>query len=330
MPEFLGRPNVPNALANSLVQLAAAEKDPMALALGQVGKLADNYTSYQTSLKLLEKKGEMDEAAADKQHGRVKEIKKMDMDASIFEKLLSNDRIIGGLMGDKGMSSADADGLLAGIQTPGMKTRQAVEGDFGKRPAGAGGADGEGTPLSSFGVNIPGDPRVTPSKEKVKIDADMAKRYKLPNASIGKNLTMDQIVQLRRAEGSGKGGTGRDPDRLKLAEQIVNRNPDMIEADLPTRMAAINAAYDALETIKGGGTVPAPPPKPAAPKKKGTSIFGFTFGGDKEDAPAKETPKAPAPNASEEAVRAEYQAGKITKEQAREKIKALRSSVAKK
>lgn len=327
MPNFLGRPNVPNSLANSLVQLAAAEQDPLALALGQVGKLADNYTAYQTNMKLLEKKSELDNAQAEKQHGRAKELRKMDTDAAIFEKLLSNDRIIGGLMGDKGMSRADADGLLAGVQTPSAKTRQTVEGDFGKRQDDA----GEGTPLSQFGVKIPGDPRVTASKEKVKIDADMAKRFGLPNGVVGKTLTMDQVVSLRRSEGSGK--TGRDPDKLKLAEQIVNRNPDMIEADLPTRMAAIDAAYDALATIKEGGAPAGQTPEEKAaaeakktPKKKGASIFGFSFGGD--EAPAK--PAAPA-SETEESVRADYQAKKITKEQAREKIKAIRAaSMAKK
>lgn len=290
MPEFLARPNLPNQLANSLVQLAAAQDDPIAMGLREVGKLADNYTAYQTNLKLLEKKNELDNQNAEKQHGRAKELKKMDMDASIFEKLLSNDRIIGGLMGDKGFSGADADALLTGVKTPQQKTRETVEADFGKRAPGAG-AGGEGTPLSQYGVNIPGDPRVTPSKEKVKIDAGMAKRFGLPDGVVGKTLTMDQVVQLRRSEGGGKGGAGRDPDKLKLAEQIVNRNPDMIEADLPTRMAAIDAAYDALATIKGGGTVPAPAPKAEAPKKKGTSIFGFTFGGDA--APAKPAPAAP-------------------------------------
>ncbi len=320
MPEFLGRPNVPNALANSLVQLAAAEDDPLAAGLRAVGGLADKYTDYQTKMKMLEKHSELQEQAADKQHGRAKELKKMDMDAHIFEKLLSNDRIIGGLMGDKGMSSADADGLLAGVQTPG----KLVEGDFGKRPTT--GKDVEGQPLSAFGVNIPGDPHMTPSKEKVKVDKAMAKRYKLPDTVIGKTLTMDQVVGLTRSEGGRGSGSGRDPDRLKLAEQIVNRNPDMIEADLPTRMAAIDAAYDALATIKSGGNVPEPPPKAAPPKKKGTSIFGFTFGGD---APAS-AKTAPATPGDEEAIRAEYQAGKLTKDQAREKIKALRSSVAKK
>lgn len=298
MPEFLGRPNLPNSLANSLVQLAAAEEDPIAVGLKTVGGLADKYTDYQTKMKLLEKHSELQEQQAEKQHGRAKELKKLDMDASIFEKLLSNDRIIGGLMGDKGMSREDADGLLAGIKTPGAQTREMVEADFGKRPAKPT-VEGEGTPLSEFGVNIPGDPRVTPSKEKVKIDAGMAKRFGLPDGVVGKTLTMDQVVALRRSEGSGK-GAGRDPDKLKLAEQIVNRNPDMIEADLPTRMAAIDAAYDALATIKGGGTVAEPPPKPAAPKKKGTSIFGFTFGGD-ETPPAKPAaiakPAAPAAGA---------------------------------
>lgn len=321
MPEFLARPNLPNQLANSLVQLAAAQDDPIAMGLREVGKLADNYTAYQTNLKLLEKKNELDNQNAEKQHGRQKELKKMDMDASIFEKLLSNDRIIGGLMGDKGFSGADADALLTGVKTPGMKTRETVEGDFGKRPAAAG-AEGEGTPLSKFGVNIPGDPRVTPSKEKVKIDADMAKKFGLPSGTVGKTLTMDQVIQLRRSEGGGKGGSGRDPDRLKLAEQIVNRNSDMLEADQPTRMAAIDAAYDALETIKGGGNIPAPPPKPAPEPKKGMSVFGFTWGGGE----SKPSAAAPAGDtkAQEEAIRKDYQSGKITKEAARAKIEALR------
>ena len=282
MPEFLGRPNLPNALANSLVQLAQAETDPLAVALGQVGKLADNYTAYQTNMKMLEKKAELEDKQAEKQFQRQKELKKLDTDAQIFEKLLSSDRIIGGLMGDKGLSSGEAEGLLAGVQAPRAKTRKLVEGDFGKRaPA----AEGEGTPLSSVGVNIPGDPRFTPSKEKVKVDEDMAKRFGLPTAAIGKTLTMDQVVALRRSEGSGKGGAGRDPD--------------MIEADLPTRMAAIDAAYDALATIKGGGKVPEPPPKPELPKKKGTSIFGFTFGGDETPAPAAaKSPAKPAVSAA--------------------------------
>ena len=294
MPEFLGRPNLPNALANSLVQLAAAEEDPIATGLRTVGKLADNYTAYQTNLKLLEEKDKMSQKAEERQHGRQVELKKMDTDAAIFEKLLSNDRIIGGLMGDKGMSQADADGLLAGVKTPGMKTRETVEGDFGKRAPAE--SAGEGVPLSQYGVKIPGDPRVTPSKEKVKIDADMAKRFGLPGGVVGKTLTMDQVVQLRRSEGGGK-GAGKDPDRLKLAEQIVNRNPDMIEADLETRMAAIDAAYDALATIKGGGKVDAPAAKPEAPKKKGMSIFGFQFGGEASPAAAA-APAASAPAAA--------------------------------
>lgn len=309
MPEFIQRPNVPNALANSLVQLASAQSDPLAVALGQVGKVADQYTDYQTKLQLLKEHENMNERAAEKQHGRAKELKKMDMDAQIFEKLLSSDRIIGGLMGDKGMSSADADGLLSGVKTP----RQLVEDDFGQRaPAPAKPAPGDGQPLSDFGVNIPGNPRMTPSKEKVKVDAGMAKRFGLPDAVVGKTLTMDQVVSLRKSETAHAKGSGRDPDRMKLAEQIVNRNPDMIEADLPTRMAAIDAAYDALNTIKGGGHVPEPPPKPV-PKKKGTSIFGFTFGGDETPAA---TPGAP------EAAPAAAPGTKLSREERLKRLKA--------
>ena len=292
--EFLSRPNVPNALANSLVQLAAAEQDPLARALGQVGKLADNYTSYQMNMKLMEKKAEIEDRQAEKKaeiedrqaekkFGREKETKKMEMDASIFEKLLSNDRIIGGLMGDKGMSRADAAGLLAGVQSPSSKTRQMVEGDFGKSPPEV----SEGQPLSEFGVNIPGDPSVIPSKEKVKVDADMAKQFGLPKVAIGKTITMDQVIALRRTEGGGKGGGRGTPQYAQyLRVAATALPPDASAEELASYADSLWEAAQQSQSKPGSvakpppkpGSVPKPPPKPEVPKKKGMSIFGFKFG----------------------------------------------------
>ena len=324
--EFLGRPNLPNALANSLVQLAAAESNPMAEAFKQVGGLADKFTAYQMESKLQEKKDERDEVKAGKQHDRAKELKKMDQDAAIFDKLLSNDRIVGGLIGDKGMSRADADGLLTGVETPGAKTRKSVEGDFGKQ------AQGEGTPLSEFGVNIPGNPRVTPSKEKVKIDAGMAKRFGLPDTVIGKTLTMDQVVAMRRSESSRSGVGGRDPHLEKMAEKIADESLEP-DASIATRLAAVDAAYKALGAMKEGKSadnkvtqaaqdlIDADAAARNKPKtKKGFSIFGFGSGGEA----AKEGGSA-GPTSTEESIRAEYQSGKLTKDQVKEKIKALRA-----
>lgn len=334
MPEFLGRPNTPNALAQTLVQLASAQTDPLAEGLKQVGKLADNYTAQQQQLKLLEKQNELQEKSADKQHGRAKELKQMDTDAEIYKTLLSNDRIVEGMIPKKpGLASlADmADSLggstaprtsAAGPQGPVQRMSREPSGPAPVRTESGMVRNPEGVPLTEMGINRPGN--VIPSKEKIQIDAAMAKKYKLPDNLIGKSMTMDQVLKLRgQDEGRGsRGGSRQDPDRLKLAEQIVNRNPDMLEADQPTRMAAIDAAYDALETIKGGGNIPAPAPKPAPEPKKGMSVFGFTWGGGE----TKPSAAAPAGDtkAQEEAIRKDYQSGKITKEAARAKIEALR------
>lgn len=294
MPEFLGRPNLPNSLANSLVQLAVHESDPAVTAMNEIGKLADNYSAQQAQMRLLEKQAEIQEGGKQKDHDRAKELKKMDTDASIYEKLLSDDRIMTGLTSHLNLNAKDADALLKnGVKTP----ARALADDFGSvgEPKSR---SSEGTPLSKLGVNIPGDPHVLPSKEKIQIDAAVAKKYSLPDAAIGKHLTMDQIIKMRGTDAGGKGGGrgGRtDAAKLKLAEQIVNRNPDMIEADLPTRMAAIDAAYDALGTTESGGNPPAPKPKPEAPKKKGFSLFGFLSGKDKVTDPTEKVAAKGAP-----------------------------------
>ena len=287
MPEFLRRPNLPNSLANSLVQLANSQVDPLAVGLQTIGKIADTFTQQQMRLQLLKKENEMREAAAETQHGRAKELKVMDRDSAIFEKLLSSDRIVEGLMGGK-MTSGDAQGLMS---AEGARSKALVESDFGPSPK-AQPKKGAGTPLSSIGVSIPGDPSFVPSKETVQIDAAMAKKYKLPDTLIGKTLNMDQVLKLRGQDTSASGRAGRDPKLEALATKIVDEDLSLVEADTATRMAAIDKAYDALLTIRGGGKVDAPAPKPAPEKKKGglwSSIFGFKSG---EAAPA--PAKAPA------------------------------------
>lgn len=112
MPQFIGRPNLPNSLANSLVQLAAAESDPLAQGLRAIGGLADKATEYQVNMKMLEKKAELEEGQKQKDFERQKELKAMDRDSDIYKTLLSNDRIVSGMMGEPNMTSSDARGLL--------------------------------------------------------------------------------------------------------------------------------------------------------------------------------------------------------------------------
>ena len=281
MPQFLGRPNLPNSLANSLVQLAAAETDPLAIALGQVGKMADTYTATQLKNEEMKKQADLQESGKQKDFERQKQLKQMDMDASIYEKLLSNDRIISGMT--RGMTSADADALIPG-GSPRSKTKKAVESDFGKRE------NQDGVPLSSLGINISGDPRMVPSGDRVKIDAEMVQKYKLPANLVGKSLTMDQVLKLRGQDAvSAKGGAGRDPKRLELAQKIVSQMPELIDADLETKMAAIDRTYDSLADIAGGKEVKEPPKKEEPPKEEGFSLFGMF---KKKPASAKPSDKA--------------------------------------
>lgn len=289
MPQFIGRPNLPNQLANSLVQLAVAETDPLAVGLNQIGKIADTVTDQQLRMKMLEKQFALDEAKADKQHGRAKELAKQSSDQDILKMILGNSKIVDGLMGGN-MTAGDAEALAGDSMRPSgpLGLMGGQKQSFGAKKS-APAKQGKGRPLSSVGVNIPGDPSFVNEKDSVEIDAAMAKKFGLPDSTIGKSLTMDQVISLRRNETTGSNRAGRDPQKLKLAEQIVNRNPDMIEASLEERMAAIDIAYDSLGTINAGGKIEAPKSgkTEVVEKKKGLwgSIFNFG-GGAKEAAPA--------------------------------------------
>ena len=107
MPEFLGRPNLPNALANSLVQLASQEENPLATALKTIGGLA-------------EKAGDMayDERKEKGKQTHDIKLKQMEIDARMTEhraglltELVKNDQVVESLISSKPMNATDAAAL---------------------------------------------------------------------------------------------------------------------------------------------------------------------------------------------------------------------------
>lgn len=281
MPEFIGRPNLPNQLANTLVQLASQQSDPFAKIFDQVGKLADQYSATK-----------LQENARQKEFERQKELKKMeiegDLNSAVYKQLLSQDRIVSGLTRHLTSTDADALGRLSlAYVPPGQKkektylqnTSEEINEKLEEKPA--------GIPLSSIGINLPGDPHFTPSKEKVTIDAPMAKQLGLPEQAIGVHATLDQIISMKKIDVLiNRGGGGRDEARLKLAAHIVAQMPSMLNADEATIMAAIDSTYESLGVTKqtGGGTIEKPQPKEAV-TKPGFSLWGFLGGGNKIPAP---------------------------------------------
>lgn len=306
MPEFIGRPNLPNSLANSLVQLAAAETDPLAVALGQVGKIADQYSAYKDEERLLNKKAELQESAAAKGHERTMEIQKSAQEASLYQSLMGNGDFVSAMIKKNGSEGPTAQDL--GVGDIGYKSGVRSEASGGRSTpprSEAGPSSGavrtesgfernpEGINAADLGLSGKGDLNYVSnkSKEKIKIDAGVAKKYNLPETTIGKYLTMDQVISMRRSDvsagkvGAGGRGSAQYAQYLKIA---VSSLPTESTADEISAYA--DDLYEAaVQSQSKPGSVPKPPAKTEATKKKGFSLFGFLS--TKSDASEKPTPK---------------------------------------
>ena len=87
MPEFLPRPNLPSELANTLVQLASQEVNPLAEAFKAIGTIGEGYAKGLLSNIMEEKKFERDLKLRAAEH----EAKGRDMQADLIKDLIAKD-----------------------------------------------------------------------------------------------------------------------------------------------------------------------------------------------------------------------------------------------
>jgi|CXWL01.1.fsa_nt_gi hypothetical protein len=214
MPEFLSRPNLPNSLANSLVQLAAHETDPLVAGLNQIGKLADDYSERKDKENLLDKQAKIQDERDQKAHERQMDITRMELahkDKERQSKLVADLLPLLSKAEAKDMTAADAERLA----TPGFQGPLKSSGQF--QPPKPGEIPGEAVGLPR-GYNIkPG------AKEKFKVPPKIAKKFGLPEDAM---VTVDQVAALHRADALGGGRSGSTPKDadMVLAEKIVEES----------------------------------------------------------------------------------------------------------
>lgn len=326
MPEFLGRLNLPNQLANSLVQLAAAQEDPLAAGFREVGKLADSYTTSKRAENAMDAETKRREKEATTVFERQKEMKILDL---AHEERSDQRKLVAELY--------KADRIKPAKQEFDMAAYESLAGKGGQGPTRKRSAPAEGSRASEdMGGILPPGLDVSPAKEIVTVDEAMAKQYKLPAAMVGKTLTADQFLWMKagaeRKSGSG-GAAPKYADFLRIAaseadpgtpQEVISEMADSMYAD------AIRSQDKPGVLGKDATKAQAEANKPKTKKGLWASIFSAVAPDEaaaandtaKIEPPKKEAPAAPD---DEVAVRADFQAGKITKEQARKKIIGIRA-----
>jgi len=272
MPEFLSRPNLPNALANSLVQLASQEKNPLAMALEALGGLAE--TGGEVAMRGRESK---------EKFAQDKEMKKMEIEARATEhraglltELVKNDQVVKSLIESRPMNATDAASLMGDK----VKTQAGlIKEDFGS----------VGTPkvLSSI-PGIPSEdiglaPGFTITKREAKSSAsripvtpDMVKKY--PALSKIKDLSNSEWLGLQRSGEAANRYKGAMDDKLwARAKALADQDIEYVQASMEGDEAKIAEILDRKKRIvlKTGGVVGAAPG--ASKRKELGSIIADAF-----------------------------------------------------
>lgn len=267
MPNFIGRPNLPNALANSLVQLAANKVNPMAEALKALGGVADEYGNTMAAEKKEKKKTEADDKKA--KDGRDHDIKLKEMDISarkeenrigLLTELIKNDQVVKGLM-----SAGDAQSMI---------DLGAAEGDRFVPNSPRAGAGGDGIPSEELGLPKGFSVIKKPEKKgvnedtRVTVDEKLSTQFPALKGILGKSISTSQYMNLLRSQESSKKHRGTMDDKLwgrawSLAKEDMEYNQAAMDGDFETQERIINEKKRLVS--KTGGVVGQ---SSGAPKRK--------------------------------------------------------------
>lgn len=276
MPEFLGRPNLPNALANSLVQLASQEENPLATALKTIGGLA-------------EKAGDMayDERKEKGKQTHDIKLKQMEIDARMTEhraglltELVKNDQVVESLISSKPMNATDAAALL-GPKAAGGTQAGLIKEAFGSvgtpkviNPAAAGGIPSEDIGLKP-GFSITKKAPKT-AANRIPVTPDMVQKY--PALSKVKDLSNSEWLGLQRSGEAANRYKGAMDDKLwARAKALAEQDMEFVQASMEGDEAKIAEIIDRKKRIvlKTGGVVGATPG--ASKRKELGSIIADAF-----------------------------------------------------
>ena len=279
MPEFLGRPNLPNGLANSLVQLAAQEENPLATALKTIGGLVD-----QAGTQAMESRKEKEK------FGQQKELKQMEIDArgaehraGLLTELVKNDQVVKSLIDAKPMNANDASALLG----PGAKTTtNLIKADFGSvgtpkvpNPAAEGGIPSEDIGLKpGFSIKPKGAKPRTDGDRWVKVNAEISSRFPALKGIEGKDISTAQYVALQRSHEAADRYRGQMDDKLwARAKALAGEDMEYVKAAMDGDEAKVAEIIDRKKrlVLKTGGRLGAAPG--ASPRKELGSIIADAF-----------------------------------------------------
>lgn len=276
MPEFLGRPNIPNGLANSLVQLAANRTDPLAEALKLLGNIGAAGFDAASEEKKTKAKNEQD-----------LKMKQVDIDArreehraGLLTELVKNDQVVKSLIDAKPMSSSDAAALLPG--TAGDLVRR----DFGSvgtpklpNPAAAGGIPSEDIGLKPGFSITKKDPKGRADADRwIKVDQTISSRFPALKGIEGKDISTAQYMNLQRAHEAADRYRGAMDDKLwARAKQLAGEDMEYIQASMDGDEAKVSEIIERKKRIvlKTGGRLGAA--ATAAPRRELGSIIADAF-----------------------------------------------------
>jgi hypothetical protein len=255
--EFLGRPNTPNALAQSLVQLAAHANDPYADAIKSIGSVIEEVSAHKA-------KNSNDKANQTAQFSHEKELKQMDIDArhkdrghDLLMKLIESGQATPAE--NKPMTSADAARLIdPNFSGPLQSSNQ-------RKPPAAGSFASENYP----GEKLPAGYDINPKDEKkaapmLALNKDMKVKAPslaaLPDGSPISNKDYIDAVELEKT----KKGASADKD-MDLAKNIVEKSKGAAELDADQFTKATIAVEAKIKAHRRGEKVtfdePAPEPE---------------------------------------------------------------------
>lgn len=236
--EFLARPNLPNSLANSLVQLAAHQNDPLVAGIENIGKLADQYSERQNQQNLLDKQAKIQDERDQKAHERAMDITRMELahkDKERQSKLVADLLPLLSKAEAKDMTAADAERLA----TPGFQGPLKSSGQF--QPPKPGEISGEV-------VGLPRGYNITPEKKFV-ITPEIAENNGLDKSLIGETATKKDLLAMGKAQVAAKGkeaaATVADKKQTQLMENQFRDELDKKSSDFDD----LTSAYSKIRSL---------------------------------------------------------------------------------
>lgn len=247
MPEFIARPNLPNALSQSLVQMAAHINDPIADAIKSLGALVNDVTEHKVK----------ERSTAESEGRKFKHetgLKQMDIDArnkdrghDLLMKLIESGQATPAA--NKPLSAADAAHLIdPNFSGP-------LESSGKRQPPKEGSYASEDYP----GGRLPAGYDINPKDEKknaamLSLNKDMKAKAPslsaLPDGSSISNKDYLDAVELEKS----KGGAAADRD-MALAEKIVSGAKGGAEMDPDQKTKATLAIEAKIKAHRRGEKV---------------------------------------------------------------------------